>query len=59
MNLSLPRGLLFMTLAVAAIPAWAETPEEWIQLGARVHGSFGAWKLCSDATATISPSNSS
>jgi hypothetical protein len=24
-------------------PAKAETPEEWIALGARVHGAFGAF----------------
>ena len=24
-------------------PAFAETPEEWIALGARVHGAFGAF----------------
>jgi hypothetical protein len=25
------------------LPAYAETPEEWITLGARVHGAFGAF----------------
>ena len=30
-------------IALLAPPAWAETPEEWISLGARVHGAFGAF----------------
>src|SRR4051794_37256899 len=28
---------------VAAPPSRAETPEEWVALGARVHGAFGAF----------------
>jgi hypothetical protein len=26
-----------------SLPARAETPTEWIELGARVHGAFGAF----------------
>jgi formylmethanofuran dehydrogenase subunit E len=33
-------GLLLLTMTVCAR---AETPEEWITLGARVHGGFGAF----------------
>jgi formylmethanofuran dehydrogenase subunit E len=29
--------------AFAALPAQAETPDEWIALGTRVHGGFGAF----------------
>lgn len=32
-----------VTACVIAAPACAETPEEWITLGARVHGAFGAY----------------
>jgi formylmethanofuran dehydrogenase subunit E len=28
---------------LAAVPAYAETPEEWIALGRRVHGGFGSF----------------
>ena len=39
------RGALAGCLFVAslAVPAQAETPEEWVKLGARVHGGFGAF----------------
>jgi hypothetical protein len=30
-------------LGLTAASAQAETPEEWITLGARVHGGFGAF----------------
>lgn len=29
--------------ALSSAPAQAETPEEWVTLGARVHGGFGAF----------------
>ena len=33
-----------VTLLLLAVPSsWAETPEEWIALGARVHGGFGSF----------------
>jgi formylmethanofuran dehydrogenase subunit E len=36
---------LFAAVCVSllTLPARAETPEEWIKLGARVHGGFGAF----------------
>ena len=34
-------GLLVVLLALAAPSARAETPEEWIKLGTRIHGGFG------------------
>lgn len=34
---------LLAVLIAPAAPAQAETPEEWITLGARVHGGFGAY----------------
>lgn len=36
---------LFCLLATCAValPARAETPEEWVTLGARVHGGFGSF----------------
>ena len=41
------RRLLSVACALAAISlatqARAETPEEWVQLGARVHGGFGSF----------------
>jgi formylmethanofuran dehydrogenase subunit E len=38
------RLVAFTTLAGLIItPSFAETPEEWIALGARVHGGFGAF----------------
>ncbi|MGE3245944.1 MAG: formylmethanofuran dehydrogenase subunit E family protein [Beijerinckiaceae bacterium] len=30
-------------MALFAVPAKAETPDEWVKLGARVHGGFGAF----------------
>lgn len=37
-------ALSLLLLAVALLsPARAETPEEWVKLGARVHGGFGAF----------------
>ena len=36
--------LSFLVLApLASAPAKSETPEEWVALGARVHGGFGAF----------------
>ena len=37
------RYIAFALLVLAASPALAETPDEWITLGARVHGAFGAF----------------
>jgi len=37
------RSLLVMALTAWCASASAETPEEWIALGARVHGAFGAF----------------
>jgi hypothetical protein len=34
---------LVVSALLASFPAYAETPEEWIALGARVHGGFGAF----------------
>jgi formylmethanofuran dehydrogenase subunit E len=35
---------VFVAMGVlAALPARAETPEEWVKLGARVHGGFGSF----------------
>jgi formylmethanofuran dehydrogenase subunit E len=34
-------GLMVVLLVLAAAPARAETPEEWIKLGTRIHGGFG------------------
>ena len=36
-------GVLVLLLIVCGTAAKAETPEEWIALGARVHGTFGAF----------------
>ena len=36
-------AVFFAFIAVIASPARAETPEEWIALGARVHGGYGAF----------------
>ncbi|MGA2895557.1 MAG: FmdE family protein [Xanthobacteraceae bacterium] len=36
-------SLLAIVLAVRCATASAETPEEWIALGTRVHGAFGAF----------------
>ena len=41
-----PLALVLLSLMVActgASAARAETPEEWVKLGARVHGGFGAF----------------
>jgi hypothetical protein len=35
--------LLSLLLTCAGEPAGAGTPEEWVKLGARVHGGFGAF----------------
>jgi len=37
------RKMLIAALLLFSLPASAETPEEWITLGARVHGGFGAF----------------
>jgi formylmethanofuran dehydrogenase subunit E len=37
------RGLFAALLLCLALTARAEIPEEWIALGARVHGAFGAF----------------
>jgi formylmethanofuran dehydrogenase subunit E len=37
------RGILVAVLLLSSWPAQAETPAEWIALGARVHGAFGAF----------------
>lgn len=34
---------LVVAASIVAAPAYAETPEEWIALGARVHGAFGVY----------------
>jgi hypothetical protein len=44
MNLHLRIGLLSLLLVGCGIVSLrAETPEEWVKLGARVHGGFGAF----------------
>ncbi|MFL6796722.1 MAG: FmdE family protein [Xanthobacteraceae bacterium] len=35
--------LAALVLVMLHAPAWAETPEEWIALGVRIHGGFGAF----------------
>jgi formylmethanofuran dehydrogenase subunit E len=35
--------LLFLLVVFTCAAARAETPEEWVRLGARVHGGFGAF----------------
>jgi formylmethanofuran dehydrogenase subunit E len=37
------RTILSAALIVLSLPAQAETPTQWIELGARVHGAFGAF----------------
>ena len=37
------KRILIVTLLLFPLSARAETPEEWIALGARVHGGFGAF----------------
>ena len=56
------RYLLTASILIAGMiagPAHAETPEEWIALGARVHGAFGAFiplgiRIGLDAVARLS-----
>ena len=43
MRLTLKVGVLVLLLISCGATAKAETPEEWIALGARVHGAFGAF----------------
>ena len=44
MNLYLRTGLLSLLLVFCGIVTMrGETPEEWVKLGARVHGGFGAF----------------
>jgi formylmethanofuran dehydrogenase subunit E len=35
--------LAVLVLACLVLPARSETPEEWVKLGARVHGGFGSF----------------
>src|SRR5579862_5953668 len=37
------RYIAFAFVVLLAPPALAETPDEWITLGARVHGAFGSF----------------
>src|ERR1700751_3469912 len=37
------RAALCGAVILLSLPARAETPTEWIELGARVHGAFGAF----------------
>ena len=37
------RAALWSILILLSLPAQAETPAQWIELGARVHGGFGAF----------------
>jgi formylmethanofuran dehydrogenase subunit E len=37
------RGALCSAVILLSLPAQAETPTQWIELGARVHGAFGAF----------------
>src|SRR5215813_7951498 len=41
--LKMVRTALSAALILLSLPAQAETPTEWIALGARVHGAFGAF----------------
>jgi FmdE, Molybdenum formylmethanofuran dehydrogenase operon len=43
MKMLLRGGLLCVTTLLLPSPAFAETPEEWVSLGARVHGGFGTY----------------
>lgn len=52
------RIVIAALLVLLSLPANAETPEEWIALGSRVHGAFGAFiplgiKIGLDATKRI------
>jgi hypothetical protein len=42
-------GVLVLALATCSTPCPAETPDEWIALGARVHGAFLHFNLLRDA----------
>ncbi len=35
--------LVAFSLFMGVVPVYSETPEEWIKLGARVHGGFGSF----------------
>jgi formylmethanofuran dehydrogenase subunit E len=35
--------IIVLSLLLACPSAYAETPEEWVKLGARVHGGFGSF----------------
>jgi hypothetical protein len=37
------RTTVSAALILLSLPAQAETPTEWIELGARVHGAFGVF----------------
>jgi len=37
------RGFAIALALLISLPAYAETPEEWIALGSRVHGGFGSF----------------
>ena len=37
------RAALCSAVILLSLPAGAQTPTEWIELGARVHGAFGAF----------------
>jgi formylmethanofuran dehydrogenase subunit E len=37
------RAALCSAVILLSLPAQAETPAQWIELGARVHGAFGAF----------------
>jgi formylmethanofuran dehydrogenase subunit E len=37
------RAALCSAVILMSVPAQAETPAQWIELGARVHGAFGAF----------------
>ena len=41
--LKMVRTALSAALILPSLPAQAEAPSEWIELGARVHGAFGAF----------------
>ena len=41
--MALRKTLLALALSAIALTAHAETPEQWVALGARVHGGFGSF----------------
>jgi formylmethanofuran dehydrogenase subunit E len=43
MNPSIMRITGFVVMILLGNAAWSETPEEWVALGTRVHGGFGAF----------------